>query len=343
MDESEIVFNSPMSIKIENPNSKGTIYYTLNGTDPRKTGGGVNIGSMFSLNTVNLNINASTRIKARVLSDGQWSALQQVSFINQNEDYSNLRITELNYHPPDFISGTDTTEGQDLEFLEFKNTGNNSINLGGLVLDSAIHYTFPERNLLPPKQFYVIASKPKKFFSYYGMLPSGNFQGNFSNTGEEVLLSDPKGSEIMDFTYDDSSPWPSEADGQGFSLSSSAINPSGSPGDYSYWTLSVVKDGTPFADNVLPEVEPPDPGDKGILSAYPNPTTGIVTLQLATDEEVSKMDLMVYSITGKLIRSITIGNPGLVDLTSFGLPAGVYICKVSTPKYSSRTTVILTK
>jgi hypothetical protein len=175
------------------------------------------------------------------------------------------------------------------------------------------------------------------------MLPSGNYQGNLSNTGEEILLNDPKGSEILDFVYDDTSPWPSGADGDGFSLSSSVINPEGFPGDYSYWTLSVVKDGTPFADNILTVPEPPGAGDKGMLTAYPNPTNGTVTLQLDTDEEVSKMDLMVFSVTGKLISHLTIGNPGLIDLASFGIPAGVYICKVTTQKYSSRSAVILTK
>jgi hypothetical protein len=343
LNETDIVFTSPFSIIIGNPNSSGTVYYTLNGTDPRKTGGGINTGTLFSLKDINLKISASAQIKARVLSNGQWSALRQVNFINQNEDYSNLRITELHYHPPDYISGSDTTEGQDLEFLEFKNTGNYSINLGGLVVDSAVHYTFPEKRLLPPKQFYVIASKPKKFFNYYGMLPSGNFQGNFSNSGEEVLLSDPDGAEIMDFVYDDSSPWPSEADGEGFSLSSAEINPSGSPGDYSYWTLSVIKDGTPFADNVLSVEEPPDSGDNGSLIAYPNPTAGIVTIQLLTDEEGNNMDLMVFSVTGKLIKHTNIGNPGLVDLSSFGLPSGVYIFKVTSSRYSSRTAVILNK
>ena len=73
--------------------------------------------------------------------------------------------------------------------MEFKNTGNNSINLGGVVLDSAVHYTFPENILLPPRQFWVIASKPSKFYDYYGILASGNFQGNLSNGGEEILLS----------------------------------------------------------------------------------------------------------------------------------------------------------
>ena len=343
LNETDIIFTSPLSIVIENPNSSGTIYYTLNGTDPRKTGGGINTGTLFSLNDINLNVSASAQIKARVLSNGQWSALQQVNFIKQDEDYSNLRITELHYHPPDLISGSDTTEGQDLEFLEFKNTGNNSISLGGLVVDSAVHYTFPEKNLLPPKQFYVIASKPKKFFDFYGMLPSGNFQGNFSNTGEEVLLSDPKGAEIFNFVYDDSSPWPWEADGGGFSLSSKEINPSGSPVDYSYWTLSVIKDGTPFADNVLSSDEPTDYGNKGSLIAYPNPTAGIVTIQLVTDEAVSNVDLMLFSATGSLIKHATIGNPGMIDLSSLSLPAGVYIFKVTSSKYSSRTAVILTK
>jgi len=319
------------------------VYYTLNGTDPRKTGGGVNTGTIFSLNAINLDITASAQIKARVLSDGNWSALRQVSFIDPDEDYTSLRITELHYHPPDYISGSDTTEGQDLEFLEFKNIGSNSINLGEVVIDSAVHYVFPENILLPPRQFYVIASKPKKFFNYYGMLPSGNYSGNLSNTGEELLLNDPDGTEIMNFVYDDSSPWPSDADGDGFSLSSAEINPAGSPGDFSYWTLSVVKDGTPFADNVIVPDEPPSGGEKGSLTVYPNPTTGPVTILLSTDEEVSNMDLMIFSVTGKLMKHGTIGNPGLTDLSTSGLPAGVYILKVSTSKYNKRIVVILTK
>lgn len=343
LNETDVILDSPLAVIIENPNSSGTIYYTLNGTDPRKTGGGVNIGTQFSLNDINLDITSSTQIKARVLSNGNWSAIQQVNFIDPDEDYSDLRVTELHYHPPDYISGSDTTEGQDLEFIEFKNIGSNSINLGGIVVDSAVHYVFPENILLPPRQFWVIASKPKKFYNFYGLVPSGNYQGNLSNTGEELLLNDRGGDEIINFIYDDSSPWPSDADGEGYSLSSAEINPAGSPGDFSYWTLSVIKDGTPFADNVIAPEEPPVTGETGSLSVYPNPTTGLVTILLNTDEMVSRMDLMIFTVTGKLIRQESIGNPGLTDLSASGLPAGVYILKVSTSKYSKRIAVILTK
>jgi hypothetical protein len=341
--ESDVILTSPLSIKIENPNSSGTIYYTLNGTDPRKVGGGITTGALFSLNDINLNITASTRIETRVLSGGQWSAMRLINFINQKENYADFRVTELHYHPPDYISGSDTTKGQDLEFIEFKNIGKNAINLTGLKIDSAVHYAFPENSLLPPKQFYVVASKPSKFYNYYGMLASGNFEGNFSNAGEEIILSDAVGSEIMNFVYEDSSPWPSAADGEGYSLSSAEINPSGSPADYSYWTLSVKKDGTPFADNLLEQVEPPDTKNYGSLVAYPNPTTGLMTVQLLTDEEVSSMDLMLFTVTGKMVKHSTIGNPGLIDLSSLSLPAGVYIVKVTSSKYSARIPVILTK
>ncbi len=341
--DTDVMLTSSLSIIIENPNSSGTIYYTLNGTDPRKVGGGITTGASFSLNDIHLQINASTKIEARILSGSKWSALQEISFMRQDENYDDLRVTELNYHPHDYISGTDTTDGQDLEFIEFKNIGKNSINLGGLVIDSAVHYSFPENILLPPKQFYVIASKPSKFYEYYGMLTSGNFEGNFSNGGEEILVRDAKGIVLMCFNYDDSSPWPSEADGEGYSLSSAEINPSGSPGDYSYWTLSVKKDGTPFADNVLAEVEPPGKENYSTLVAFPNPTTGLVTIQLLSDEEVNSMDLMLFTITGKMIKQMTLGNPGLIDLSSFSLPSGVYIIKISSSKYSARIPVVLTK
>jgi len=282
-------------------------------------------------------------IRARILSSGEWSAIVQANFIKQPEDYSGLKITELNYHPPDIITGYDTLSGKDLEFIEFKNTGNHSINLGGLEIDSAVHYKFPENFLLPPKQFFVVASKPSKFFSHYGMLPSGNYQGNLSNAGEEILVRDRSGAEIIRFIYEDSPPWPDGADGDGFSMASAAINPGGDPGDHSYWTLSVEKDGNPFADNVMNPDVPIDPAPDGSLLVYPNPTDGIVTVHLFTDEVLEEMDVEIHSAAGKLMKRLEIGNPGLIDLKSEGLPAGFYILGVKTHQYSLRTAIILTK
>jgi hypothetical protein len=117
----------------------------------------VSVSATFSVDDVSLQINASALISARILSGGRWSALTRVGFIGEQTDFSSFRVTEVHYHPPDLITVADTTDGQDLEFMEFKNTGLNSINLSGLVIDSAIHYSFPNDILLAPRQFWVIA------------------------------------------------------------------------------------------------------------------------------------------------------------------------------------------
>jgi hypothetical protein len=335
--------NGSVLVSIGNPNPAGTIYYTLDGSDPRKIGGGVNKGVVFSLDKVSLELDESTVIRARILSSGEWSAIVQANFIKQPEDYSGLRITELNYHPPDIITGYDTLSGKDLEFIEFKNTGNHSINLGGLEIDSAVHFRFPDNFLLPPKQFFVVASKPSKFFSHYGMVPSGNYEGNLSNAGEEILVKDRSDAVLIRFSYEDSAPWPDGADGDGFSIASAAINPGGDPGDHSYWTLSVEKDGNPFADNIMTPDIPIDPAPEGSLLVYPNPTIGVVTVHLFTDEVLEEMDLEIHSASGKLIKRLVIGNPGLIDLKSEGLPAGFYILGVKTADYSLKKAIILTK
>ncbi|MCK4746743.1 MAG: lamin tail domain-containing protein, partial [Bacteroidales bacterium] len=127
----------------------------------------------------------------------------------------------------------DTTESKDFEFIEFKNMGQDAINLGGLVLDSAIYYEFPEDALLPPHQFYVVASKPSAFYERYGLIASGNFKKNLSNGGEEVLLRDHAGIPVIHFIYSDHAPWPVEADGEGYSLVSTLHDPTGFPGSSS--------------------------------------------------------------------------------------------------------------
>lgn len=343
IDQNGMVLTGSVNVTIENPNSSGTIYFTLDGSDPRKTGGGVNKGVLFSLNRATLNIDESTIIRARILSDGNWSAIVQASFFRQDEDYSKLKITELNYHPPDVITGSDTIDGKDLEFIEFKNTANHSINLGGLQIDSAVHYSFPEKFILPPRQFFVVASKPSEFFSYYGMIPSGNYEGNLSNAGEEILVRDRNGAEVIRFTYVDSPPWPDEADGGGYSIASAEINPDGDPGVHTYWAPSVKKDGNPFADNIVTPDDPFDPVPDGSLLVYPNPTTGVVTVQVIAGEDLEEMEIEIYSSGGRLMRRLKIGNPGMVDLKSEGLPAGFYILGVKTSEYSAKKAIILIK
>ena len=53
---------------------------------------------------------------------------------------------------------------------------------------------------------------------YPGVTIAGEFQGSLSNDGEMLRIEGVGGSLIREFIYNDQLPWPTAADGDGFSL-----------------------------------------------------------------------------------------------------------------------------
>ncbi len=339
--ETNIDLAESKDVQISNPGSSGTIYYTFDGADPRSTGDKVYSGATSGTGLVGLTISESTVLKARILSNDQWSAMTQVNFLKTQENYSDLKVTELSYHPEDFITVADTVDGKDLEFIEFKNIGGHSINLSGLKLDSAVQYVFPDDVLLPPGSFYVIASKPAAFYNHYGLVASGNFQGNLSNAGEEVLLTDRENNTVTVFTYEDIPPWPVEADGNGYTLSSAINDPEGNPSDYMYWAASSIPYGTPFADNINTGINPPDQLSEEDLSVYPNPTDGVININYASTDHRDHIQVSLIDLYGRKVYDATIDNPGILDLADKGLSPGIYILKIENTKFKSGVRIIL--
>lgn len=311
-------------LEISNRETGGTIVYSINGQDPRRPGGGISSTALFSANPVIMNLNSSQVIKTRIYKDGRWSALKEVSILMRQTDFTDLKITEIHYHPPDLVVGSDTTFGKDLEFIEFKNTGKTAINLSGLTIDSAVQYCFPSNALLPPGQFFVIASKPSRFYEMYGRIASGNFAGNLSNSGEEILLKDNSGKEIIRMTYSDGSPWPSKPDGDGYSLAASEINPDGDPGSFAYWDHSVQTGGNPFADNTKNSENEGNASKPGILVVFPNPGSGLFQVRYDSEEMPENIDVALTDLSGNVIYRGTITNPGILNLLGLHLDPGVY-------------------
>lgn len=320
---------SKFPVEISNPNPSGNIYYTLNGSDPRKSGGGFSSGAIFSNTQVRLYIGESTVLIARIFDNGRWSAPEEYRFLKKEDNYQDMKVTEVHYHPEDIITGSDTLSGKDFEFIEFKNTGDHSINLSGLALDSAVRYSFPDNTLLPPGKFFVVTSKPAAFYEYYGLIASGNFQGNLSNSGEEILLKDFDGNTIIDFVYGDSSPWPGSADGDGYSMVSSENNPIGDPGDYFYWKNSAKNGGNPFADNIPEGTEPVSDNSRLQIESYPNPSSGVVNVSILDDEESDQYTLVLSDVAGKVVYQDISGALSTIDLRSLGVQPGIYTLKIS--------------
>jgi hypothetical protein len=119
------------AVTVSNPNASGILYYTLDGTDPRRIGEIVSEVAMASENQVELPVTGTAVITARIKIDNEWSPLKQIFFFASEEDYSPLKVTELAYHPQDEIQGSDTTDDKNFEFIEFKNTSSTPLNISG--------------------------------------------------------------------------------------------------------------------------------------------------------------------------------------------------------------------
>lgn len=326
----KVEVQNPTTIQFENVPAEGDIYYTIDGTDPRMTGGGISEKAQITDNNNVISFQSSTIIKARTYTNEKWSALNEVSLLMKQLDYSSLKITELHYHPADFVELDDTSSGKNYEFIEFKNTSKtSSINLTGLVIDSAIHYTFPEDYILPPQQFFVAASKPSKFFNVYGLLASGNFSKNFSNGGEEVLVTNKDGETVMNFAYDDIDPWPEAADGKGPSLVSYFTNPTENPNDYSYWASSFYDNGSPFKDDTITislDTEGPLAEQKPIIQVYPNPTNNNLHFSMSANNETIYLRLM--NLNGSVVYQTTINSNHTLSLKALQIPGGLYLLEM---------------
>lgn len=156
-----------------------------------------------------------------------------------------LKITEIMYNPPD--QGNILSD--DLEFLELKNTGTEAIDLSGLQFTESIIYTFPGGKRLDAGKFFILASNPFVYNNRYGSLPDGIYEGQLRNSGEKIEISDAQGNVVISVTYSDESPWPTSADGLGFSLVPVDPNPKNDQNEFFYWRASSNIGGSPRTDD----------------------------------------------------------------------------------------------
>ncbi|MBN1846002.1 MAG: lamin tail domain-containing protein, partial [Sedimentisphaerales bacterium] len=239
------------SLSVTNPDGAGTIYYTLNGNDPRLPGGAVNTAGGATAYGGAVTISRSLPVKARVISGSQWSALSEAVFAIPVVAQK-LRITELMYHPLDGGGFND----EDYEFIELQHIGDpgdDPINLNLVRFTNGIDYAFDDSVVLSPGDYVVLVKNQAAFAARYnttGMnIAPGHYDGSLDNGGEEIDLADALGAKIHNFDYDDG--WYEITDGLGFSLTSR--NPrSPDPNDWDRkegWRASYASDGSPGEDD----------------------------------------------------------------------------------------------
>jgi len=132
-----------------------------------------------------------------------------------------LVISKINYNP--LITSTYASDS--LEFIEITNNSNLSVNLTGIYFSElGISYQFPANSNISANGKIMLASNSGTFKHFYGYSPFGQFTRNLSNKSQKLTLADAFGNIIDSVEYSDSSPWPTEADGNGSFLELTDLN-----------------------------------------------------------------------------------------------------------------------
>ncbi|MEN8155845.1 MAG: lamin tail domain-containing protein [Bacteroidota bacterium] len=287
-------------------------------------------------------VDSSMHIVARTNSNGAWSARHD-RFLVIPEDYRDLKITELHYHPVEM----DSIDSEQLEFLEIKNTGGATIDLGGVSLKEGVRYTFMAETQVLPGEFIVLASDKSCFAFRYGFEAFDEYKGKLDNGGERIVLMAPTGDTLIFFAFEDAPPWPLYTDGEGHSLVPLDINPTGNLQTPEQWRASFYPGGSPGADDVdtTLSVEHAQRAKQEFMLAqnFPNPVTDVThfSYQIPND---ARVELSLYSLTGSKIITLESGQrrAGMHTVTwhvssggSVQLPGGIYLYRLSVQSRTS--------
>lgn len=269
-------------------NGNGVIYYTLDGVDPRNTGGTVAQGVLDGGDLVNVTINQVTTVRARVFANGAWSPLHEATFYPP-QPLDNLVINEIHYHPTAPVG----VDGDVFEFIELYNQGTTPLRLDNVYFSRGFTYHFPPGTTLAAGAYYVLSPDAQQFKARYGFDPNGVMRGNLSNSGEALELRDAVDN-LLDFVdYLDIAPWPLTPDGAGPSLS--LINPALDNAVAANWAPATVNHGTPGQPNgltmvnQLPQVSITNPATNALF------TVGVtITIQAQASDPDGTIQQVVF-------------------------------------------------
>jgi hypothetical protein len=328
-----------------------TIYYTLNGVDPRPTGGQVtnNVPALAPGTKVYdgpITITATSRIRARAFKPthtaltgannpplvSKWGGLLNVRYATDPPAAAGtLVISEIQYNPTAptaaELAVNPIWDAGSFEFIELHNPSAGPVDLFGVTVADGITYSITGESALslPPGGSVIIAEDPAAIAARYGTALGpvlGGFAGSLSNGGELLTLRGTGGGSIFSVNYNDA--WYPSTDGGGPSLV--VYDPQAAAAAYNgaaNWRASAALGGSPGSYDPMSAPRP----DGGAAPAGPFnalPLSGSLAGGLGgTSAPTSTWSLIDGPGTG------TFTPPdGLTSTATFSVP-GAYTLRLS--------------
>jgi hypothetical protein len=241
-------------------------------------------------------------------------------------------ITEIMYNPPE--SGIDS-----LEFIEILNPDLFvPLDLSGYYFSEGVVETFSAGTIIPPGARIVIAGDSVAFEAASGF-PCFEWNSDaLSNNGEDLVLRNPNGIVVDSVNYNNSGAWPSEADGDGYSLV--LCDPTSDNSLAENWTLSENATGIVIATTPEPTEIYADPftastcmtvgiTDDNVITTvvYPNPAKDVFSMQFEPTQEAGTLN--IFNNLGQVVYTETLSVGTASTTIDSQLPSGLYIVSLN--------------
>jgi hypothetical protein len=229
-----------------------------------------------------------------------------------------VMINEINYH-----SDKDHDPG---DWVEIYNPKEEFTEMEGWVLkdrnDDHV-YTFSKGQQIGPKGFLVVCEDLTAFGNIFPAVGNrtGELGFGLSNGGELIRLYDQNMVLVDSVRYEDSAPWPAEADGKGPTLElTDPATDNYLPGN---WHASKIY-GTPGAPNGTGQTL-----DYVLHQNFPNPFTSNTIISY-TVHQPGYVVIKISNIYGKEMLLLSNGYKEaanyLVSWNVYNIPSGIYFC-----------------
>ena len=226
-----------------------------------------------------------------------------------------------------FYSNNDFDPG---DWIELFNSNTSSVNLKNWsIVDATSGNTFSFSNnyILSEGEYVVVCYDTTKFKEYFPQVRNylGELDFGLDEAGEHLSLYSADGSLVDSLTYEDSLPWPIEADGTGQSLE--LVNPSLNNADPKNWTAS-NNHGSPGQLNNSYDRIAISPSASGVIINEINYNSSIVFETEMPDEGLDTLIMQNIDVLSGMVKFGSVGSFQTLTVSSFEPKLAVNIAYV---------------
>jgi hypothetical protein len=252
-------------------------------------------------------------------------------------------INEIMYNPP---SGMDSKD-----WIELYNSQSVDQDISGWIIKDEVDanaFVIPSGSI-PAKGYRLLCGDTVAFKQVYPSVNafSGNIPFGFGGK-DQVRLFTPQGQLVDSVAYDNNSPWPPEADGNGYTLI--LLDPAKDHTLPANWSRSGQFGGSPGIQNLTTGVEEPSeltlPTEFVLEQNFPNPFNSSTTIRFSLPRE-SHVELEIFDLLGRRVGTIFSGQlpQGRYSMTwkPENVSSGMFLYRIRAGNFVSVKKLLLIK